>query len=322
MSTPEGGRPAHHWCGTMPVHHQMIATRPDYAIARAAIENTTFARKNARAPRRREVVTIPVVVHVVYQQEAHNVSDGQIASQITVLNQDFRAANPDVSQVPAPFQSAVADTLIEFAPATTDPAGQPTSGIVRRRTAQAQFGDDDAVKFSSRGGSDAWPADRYLNLWVCNLVPWLGYAQFPGGPAETDGVVVAYHAFGNTGTATAPFNLGRTATHEIGHWLNLRHIWGDDGDACSGDDFVADTPNAAGPNFGVPTFPSITCGNGPNGDMFMNYMDYTDDRGMFMFTNGQSERMDAALSQARDSFVTKKVLDGMWAGVTESVMRT
>ena len=121
----------------------------------------------------------------------------------------------------------------------------------------------------------------------------LGYAQFPGGPAATDGVVILHTAFGTTGTAAAPFNLGRTATHEIGHWLNLRHIWGDDGNGCTGDDFVADTPNAAGPNTGMPAFPHVTCGNGPNGDLFMNYMDYTDDAGMFMFTNGQVTRMQA-----------------------------
>jgi hypothetical protein len=131
----------------------------------------------------------------------------------------------------------------------------------------------------------------------------LGYAQFPGGPAATDGVVILNSAFGTIGTAAAfaPYNHGRTASHEVGHWLNLRHIWGDDGGGCTGDDLVADTPNAAGPNFGKPAFPRVTCNNGPNGDLFMNYMDYTDDDSMFMFTAGQVARMQACLDGDRSS---------------------
>ena len=135
---------------------------------------------------------------------------------------------------------------------------------------------------------------------VCRLRGGLlGYAQFPGGAASTDGVVITHSAFGTRGTARAPFDGGRTAVHEIGHWLNLRHIWGDDDEGCSGSDFVADTPNQAGPNLGSPSFPTATCGNAPNGDMFMNYMDYTDDAAMFMFTKGQAARMDATLDNAR-----------------------
>ncbi len=150
------------------------------------------------------------------------------------------------------------------------------------------------MKSSATGGIDPWPTDRYLNIWVCQLGGGLlGYAQFPGGPADTDGVVILHSGFGTNGTAAAPFDLGRTTTHEIGHYLNLFHIWGDDGSGCSGSDEVADTPNAAGPNFGVPTFPHVTCSNGPNGDLFYDYMDYTDDRGMVMFTNDQVARMEA-----------------------------
>jgi hypothetical protein len=134
---------------------------------------------------------------------------------------------------------------------------------------------------------------------VCNLSDGLlGYAQFPGGPSKTDGVVILYTAFGTKGVAAAPFNLGRTATHEIGHWLNLRHIWGDRTD-CTGSDGVSDTPRAQMPNTGRPTFPRISCDNGPNGDMFMNYMDYVDDAAMFMFTSGQATRMNACLAGSR-----------------------
>ena len=137
-------------------------------------------------------------------------------------------------------------------------------------------------------------------IWACQLAGGLlGYAQFPGGPAATDGVVIRQSAFGTVGTAAAPFNLGRTATHEVGHWLNLNHIWGDDGTGCTGTDNVADTPNQAGWNTGVPSFPRVSCSNGPNGDMFMNYMDYVDDRAMVMFSAGQVARMQACLDGPR-----------------------
>ena len=148
-------------------------------------------------------------------------------------------------------------------------------------------------------GSNAWPRDSYMNFWSCNLGGGLlGYAQFPGGPAATDGVVMLYSTVGSIsspGTAS-PYNLGRTATHEVGHWLNLRHIWGD---ANCGNDLVADTPTQQTDNGGCPSFPHVTCSNGPNGDMFMNYMDYVNDAAMFMFTRDQATRMNAALSVSR-----------------------
>jgi hypothetical protein len=141
-------------------------------------------------------------------------------------------------------------------------------------------------------------------MWACTLGGGLlGYAQFPGLPPETDGVVILNAAFGTTRNVVAPFNLGRTAVHEVGHWLDLRHIWGDTND-CSGTDFVDDTPNAQLPNFGKPIFPHLTCNNQPNGDMFMNYMDYVDDDAMFMFTAGQVARMHATLAGPRASIGT------------------
>ena len=189
--------------------------------------------------------------------------------------------------------------MIQFALATKDPQGKATQGITRTKTTATSFTDDDTVKSSKTGGADAWPSDEYLNLWVCTLAGGLlGYAQFPGGPAKTDGVVILNTAFGTKGSAAAPFNLGRTASHEIGHWLNLHHIWGDTSH-CEGTDFVSDTPNAQLPNYGKPKFPHITCSNGPNGDMFMNYMDYVDDAAMFMFTTQQVARMNAALDGPR-----------------------
>jgi hypothetical protein len=239
----------------------------------------------------RVVVSIPVVVHVIYNNSTQNISDAQINSQLTILNNDFRKLNADRTAVPSVFTSLAADCEINFCLAQRTPSGTATTGIVRVSTTTTSFIDDDRMKSSSTGGDNAWDATRYLNSWVCNLGGGLlGYAQFPGGAASTDGVVVNYTAFGNIGTATSPFNLGRTATHEVGHWLNLRHIWGD---ATCGSDLVTDTPTQSTSNFGCPSFPSVTCSNGPNGDLWMNYMDYTDDRCMYMFTTGQKTRMQA-----------------------------
>ncbi|MEV0389313.1 zinc metalloprotease [Nonomuraea sp. NPDC050643] len=301
-------------CATMPVHHQLLATTPRYAVALAAIENETFARKTARAAARQEVVTIPVVVHVVYRTPEQNIGQDQIDSQLKVLNEDFRRANPDADKVPEVWKELAADARLEFRPADQDPSGAPTTGVVRKETTVAEFEPDHSVKHDDQGGSSAWPADRYLNIWVCELKTALGFATFPGGPPEIDGIVVRHSAFGTTGTAEAPFDGGRTATHEIGHWFNLRHIWGDDDGGCSGSDFVDDTPNQAGHNRGTPDFPKLSCGNGPNGDMFMNYMDYVEDAAMFMFTNGQAERMDAALAGPRSSFLPSPLRESMRAG--------
>ncbi|GAA2440500.1 zinc metalloprotease [Streptomyces lavendulocolor] len=304
------------WCGTMNAHQELLDTTPDYADNRALIEESASAYESGeRRVARAEVVDIPVVVHVVYSNDEQNISDAQIYSQIEVLNRDFRKRNQDVINVPGVWQGIAADAHISFHLAATDPLNRPTNGITRTRTTVTGFSAPDPraldpekrkgnqVKFTQSGGQDAWPANAYLNIWVCRLNELLGYAQFPGGPGATDGVVITYQGFGTNGTATAPFNGGRTATHEVGHWLNLRHIWGDR-KGCTGDDFVADTPNQVGPNYGNQVFPHVTCGNGPNGDMFMNYMDYTDDAAMFMFTEGQVARMHSTFDNARMTFTT------------------
>ncbi len=260
------------------------------AQTRAYIETQPYQPQQ----RTNNVITIPVVVHIVYRTSAENISNAQVQSQIDVLNEDFRRLNTDAANTPSLFQSVAADVEIQFCLATRDPSGNPTSGITRTQTTKTSFSVyTDDVKYSSQGGQDAWPTDQYLNIWVCNLGGnILGYAQFPnGGPAATDGVVIDYRYFGRGGSAQAPFNKGRTATHEVGHWLNLRHIWGD---AQCGDDYVNDTPIQQGPNYNCPTFPSPSCGN--TSDMFMNYMDYTDDACMNLFTQGQKTRMRAVLA--------------------------
>ncbi len=293
--------PKRRTCAHMVVHELLAETKPEYRARRLQVEDDVRRSILSGQAMRvaKKLVTIPAVVHVVYRSDDENISNAQVKSQIKTLNADFRATNADKSKVPAPWKGLVTDSKIQFALATKDPRGKKTSGITRTATTVEAFGSDNSVKAKKTGGVNPWPTARYLNIWVCSLGEGLlGYAQFPGGPAATDGVVILNSAFGTGGTASAPFNKGRTTTHEVGHFLNLRHIWGDRND-CSGNDFVADTPAAQQANMGKPKFPQITCNNGPNGDMFMNYMDYVDDDAMVMFTVGQVARMNATLAGPR-----------------------
>jgi len=224
-------------------------------------------------------ITIPVYVHVLYNGSQENISDSQINSQMAVLNNDFRRTNSDANQVPSEFASLVADSEIEFT----------LAGVTRKATSKTSWGTNDSMKSSSNGGVDAITPATHLNIWVCNIGGGiLGYAQFPGGNASTDGVVVGHNYFGTQGYVSAPFDEGRTATHEVGHYLNLRHIWGDG--RCRQDDYVSDTPSSDGPNYGCPSYPTVNC---KSNDMTMNYMDYTNDACMYMFSEGQKTRMRA-----------------------------
>lgn len=244
-----------------------------------------------------DIITIPVVIHVLYNTPAQNISDAQIQSQLDVLNKDFQKTNEDVGNVPKAFAEYAADCQIKFALAKTDPQGQATSGVVRRKTTQISWKQDDKMKYSAYDGDDAWDSRYYLNIWVCNLGDGLlGYSTFPGAAADKDGVVIRTDVFG-TGNNNSVYNKGRTATHEIGHWLNLKHLWGD---ADCGSDDVDDTPQQKTYSSGCSSFPKITagsCNKNPNGDMFMNFMDFSDDACILMFTYGQRQRM-------RDIFAT------------------
>jgi len=308
-------------CGTMDYLAKQIQENPDLLNQmqenkqklQQYISNNYDALEQERA-----VYTIPTVVHVVYRNANENVSDVQIISQITALNRDYRKLNNDISQVPSSWTSLAADIGIEFCLATRDPQGNATTGITRTSSTQASFDvSNNNMKFNNTGGHNAWPADQYLNLWVCNLDgTLLGYAQFPGGSASTDGVVIDFDDFGTTGTATAPFNLGRTATHEVGHWLGLYHIWGDE-PQCTQDDGIADTPQQKDKNYGCPSFPQGSsqtggsCSGSFPGSMFMNYMDYVDDACMYMFTNGQKVNMLATLTQQRLPLTTSNGCAGI-----------
>ena len=283
------GRARRRQCGSLAAHMRLLEAYAPFRARQARLELATARSRSVAALAVPKLVTVDVVVNVVYRTDAQNVKDAQIKSQIAVLNRDFAATNTDKKKVPEPWKGLVTDSRVRF----------KLAKVVRKRTTRSSFATDDSVKRASSGGVAPYSPDTHLNLWVCALSGGiLGYAQFPGGPSATDGVVIDCRAFGTQGTAQAPFNLGRTATHEVGHYFNLRHIWADTED-CSGSDFVADTPNAAGPNYGTPRFPSVSCGNGPNGDMFMNYMDYVDDAAMVLFTAQQVVRMRAALDTTR-----------------------
>lgn len=267
-------------CASQEVLEAQLKADPTLAIRMNQIEAfTQNSMTNGRLVNGK--VEIPVIVNVLYKTAAENISDTQIQTQIDVLNQDFNAANSDFSSVPALFSGVAANIGITFV----------LEKINRKATTKTSWGTRDAMKKTKQGGLAPTSPTTKLNLWACTIGGGiLGYAQFPGGSSATDGVVIDSKYFGLSGTASYPYNLGRTATHEVGHWMNLRHIWGD---ATCGSDLVTDTPTHNTANYGVPTYPHLSTCTGTPVEMTMNYMDYTDDRGMYMFSNGQKTRMAA-----------------------------
>ncbi|NUM49626.1 MAG: T9SS type A sorting domain-containing protein [Flavobacteriales bacterium] len=297
-------------CHTTEYMQQLFEADPQYKANHAALEESIqeWIENNSQQPEAADII-IPVVVHVVWRTGAENIPDAQVISQINKLSKDFQRLNSDTTKTPAHFKSIATDSKISFCLATRDPNGNWTNGIVRKETTKTSFSMDNGVKFNASGGSNAWDRNKYLNIWVCNLSGGiLGYAQFPGGQANTDGVVIGYKYFGDKAdgsfSLTYPYNEGRTTTHEVGHWFNLFHIWGDDGGACNGSDNVNDTPNQGDETFGCPSGNQVSCTNGPNGDNYQNYMDYSDDRCMNMFTSGQKTRMWATINTSRVSLKT------------------
>ena len=306
-------------CGTMQHHEDQLIKDPSLLLRmqdqEREIKNWIQNNLNKHQP---SIITIPVVLHIVYNNPNENISDNQIFSQLDILNEDFRRLNADTVNTPTGFLSVASDCEIEFCLAQKDPNGNSTTGITRTQTSETSFSTNDDVKYTNLGGKDAWNTLEYLNIWVCDLSGGLlGYAQFPGGNVNEDGVVCDYAYFGNIGTATPPYDKGRTATHEVGHWLNLRHIWGDSN---CGNDFCNDTPEHSGSNYGCPSYPSTsTCSaNGLYGDMFMNYMDYTDDACMNIFTQDQKNRMIAAINTSRAGLLTSNACNTDY-GCTDSI---
>ncbi len=298
--------PPQRTCGTLEHHEYLKQTRPNYQqdliqynqmidqyLADQAVSKTAVV-----------TVTIPVVVHVVYQNATENISNAQAISQVQVLNDDFAKLNADAIKVTQPtFSTVAAGAQIRFCLAQRDPLGNATTGVVHYSTTVSTFGTNDNVKNSATGGATAWDVTKYVNIWVCDLgSSLLGYGEFPTGSlSNTWGLVLNYRYTGSGGSAQSPFNLGRTGTHEFGHCFNLFHIWGDDGGACSGSDQCADTPNQASEHYGPFAQGSIqtdACSPSSPGTMWMNYMDYTDDNSMYMFTAGQVARMEAVVNTA------------------------
>ncbi len=285
-------------CRTTEYRQQLLLNHPELASKIAAVETFTknFQKGNGYttlgfnpASDGSGIITIPVVVHILYNSAQQNITDAQVQSQIDILNQDYRRLNADTVNTPLVFHDAAADCGFQFRLAKVDPNGYATTGIIHKKTNIQSFGVEDAIKFSAQGGDDGWDKDSYLNIWVGSLNgAILGYSSVVGGPKENDGVVVLYTAFGTGGTSVAPYNKGRTTTHEIGHWLNLIHTWGD---ADCGDDQVADTPPQQTSDMGCPSGTIISCTNSPLGNMYQNYMDFTNDACMNLFTNGQKSRM-------------------------------
>lgn len=263
------------------------------------------------------IIYIPVVVHVIHNGDAYgineNITDEQVQSQITVMNQDYRK----LSGTPGFNNNAVgADTQVEFVLAKVDPNGNPTNGINRVNLCQPSW--STAAINSTVKPTTIWDPMQYMNMWSINFTDTslLGYAQFPesslGGMAttaqnpNTDGVVANYTTFGSSdlasGSFAAPYDKGRTMTHEVGHFLGLRHIWGDNStcpatNTVNDKDFVADTPAASTANFGCPSGTN-TCTGNPGNDMIENYMDYTDDTCMSIFTTGQKARITTVLNNS------------------------
>jgi hypothetical protein len=301
-------------CSTNDLIQARAQENPSYLSRIKDAQNEIAQAANMHVHRAsEEVFRIPVVVHVIYNDEAQNISDAQVQAQIDRLNADYRRMNSDTNLTRSEFLPVAADTKIEFFLTQWDPEGNQTNGITRTQTDQASFWLSlSDMKSASTGGKDAWDVNHFLNIWVCNMaIPIvnlplvLGFATPPEGapnwpagsaaesPAE-DGVVVHYEVFGPnpnlTGTLAA-VNQGRTATHEVGHYLGLRHIWGD-GD-CTQDDGLSDTPSASEANQQTCDYSVNSCTDaiGELPDMLENYMDYSDENCMNIFTQQQANAM-------------------------------
>jgi hypothetical protein len=309
-------------CFTTEKMAEAVKANPDIRKRRALTEARinryiTQEQESFKGRNSPPVYTIPVVVHIIYRTNAQNLSNQRVYDQLQVLNEDYRRTNSDASNIPSDFATIVADTEIEFCLATKDPNNNTTTGITRTQTTVTNIGGGSSYYSTAAGGINIWDPTKYLNIWVCELGGGLlGYTYTPGGaPNGADGVVIGYQYFGTTG-ASSPYNGGRTTTHEVGHWLNLEHVWGGGNGGCNQDDGVSDTPLQDQSNGGCPTHPSASCGSS---DMFMNYMDYVNDNCMNSFTVGQKTRMRAAIDIARPGLLTSQacVIANDDAGISE-----
>lgn len=263
-------------------------------------------RSSSKSSSDSEIMTIPIIFHILYSDLTNKVSEAQVLSQLDALNRDFRnKAKREKNKVKAnqKLDALAVDAEIEFCLANVSHIKSLSTPIHYVATNVKAFSSDQAVKFTNKGGTAAITPLEALNIWVCPMEKSVsGYAQMPGGPIETDGIVIDYRFFGTMGTATAPFDEGKTLTHLIGNYLNLHDIWGD---RPCGDDQVADTPLHNAPNTGCSDYKHISLCNGNPVEMTMNFMDNTNDACMYMFTKGQKDRMHAVLREggARENLI-------------------
>ena len=299
-------------CLTDQVYQEHIERDPSIIEKRITLEKASQAwiKANEDRAETRELITIPVVVHIVWNQSSENISDEMVKSQIEVLNEDFRFNNLNKNTIPDEFSELGADIDVEFCLASRDPNGNFTTGILRTQTNTRFIATDKSddgrykVKHSSLGGSSAWDTRSYLNIWVAKSSQGiLGYACFPGVCSDLeDGVVINVDNFGRNENPGSN-SLGRTATHEVGHYLNLNHLWGSESASCDQDDNVEDTPSQFTNTRGCPNHPKASCSSN---DMFMNYMDYSDDNCVSMFTKGQKARMLSVFDGARRTLLASQ----------------
>lgn len=298
-------------CGTPEaIKDAMVKYPARAALYRQHQLQTTDVKNIQQYSRGGAVVVIPVVVHIVLP-DPNQISDEQVQSQINVLNTDYNAENADSLETPMIWKSLFGDMRIQFCLAERTPEGDPTNGIQRVKTNVSQFtiaNGVSGVKHVSTGGADAWDSKEYMNIWVCDMgSSTLGVGTPPGlYPDDEDGIVVQYDAFGTEGNLLPAFNKGRTCTHEVGHYFNLLHPWGNGDGSCSPGDYVADTPPQSNPIYGCPVFPVLTDNCSPNypGVMFMNFMGYANDTCMSLFTLGQVVRAQAGLFNYHSSLLS------------------
>ncbi|MDQ3111655.1 MAG: M43 family zinc metalloprotease [Bacteroidota bacterium] len=290
-------------------HNFLVQRNPQHDAQRNAFEASLQQYIEANRERLESsemVITCPVVFHCVYGSTAQNVSLNQVLSQLQVMNEDFARTNADANS----HWSQAVNTTVQFCLAQRTPAGLATTGLESRQygSSSTSWSTNDNVKSFANGGLDAWDPSRYFNIWVCNLTGGLlGYGEFPTNSlSNTFGAVVDYTCFGSNYTSygtfsgiQAPFDRGRTVTHEFSHCVDLYHVWGDDGGSCLGSDYCTDTPNQGDATSGCYSWPHVdNCTTTGNGIMYENYLDYSDDNCLNLFTNNQKTRMLAVLNSA------------------------
>lgn len=298
---------------------------PDFDIKMQEQEEVRNQWKNNLNKNSSTVLTIPVVVHVVYYNAQDSILDSQVFSQIDILNQDYMRLNADTSNTPSVFNGMSANPNIQFCLASKDPQGNSTTGITYTKTNKTSFAlvsGDTSIWHTVKGGYDGWDSTKYLNIWVADISPAGGIGFWPGAvfPGHREGVVINYTFFGTMGAAIAPYNLGRTATHEIGHYLDLHHLWGDasSNSSCTGTDYCNDTPTQVTASQNCPTFPKTdACSTSSPGLMFMNFMDYPQDACRNMFSADQVTRMRACLTNIRSSLLSSQACTSV-SGIKEN----